>query len=121
MSGCIHHVSLTCQSTVISQAYYSQFGFFVERSYEDESVSITLMATMQGARIELFHFKQASLIEVETDWDLSGFPELQQVGMTHFALQVDDIEKYHQRFSGADICTQIRQARLGRFCLLFYR
>jgi len=119
MSGCIHHISLTCHSLNDSQRFYSQFGFSIEKKYEDSFVSIVLMSADNGAKLELFHFNSSIKSVSNINKNTSEFPTLKKNGITHFALSVDDIDKYHRFFSNADYCSEIRQARLGHFVYFF--
>ncbi len=113
MSGQFHHVSLTVSDLVASQNFYALFGYQLERSFQDEQVTIHMLEN-QGSRIELFHFCG----------DLSApLPEsliaLKRVGITHFALRVNDLEAFHRKLSEVTNITTIYNARLGSFRYFF--
>jgi len=113
MSGQFHHVSLTVGDLVASQNFYALFGYQLERSFQDEQVIIHMLEN-QGSRIELFHFSRD--VSVPTSESLIS---LRKVGITHFALRVNDLETFHRKLSEVTDITTIYNARLGSFRYFF--
>lgn len=116
MSASLHHVSITCQSLTTSLAFYQQFGFEIEKQYQDDKVQIVLLSNQTSARIELFQFHHSPLTEYKEEICL---PHIQRRGITHFAICVSDIETTKQQLSGTGKCSEISLARLGGFRYFF--
>ncbi|NOH71261.1 VOC family protein [Vibrio pectenicida] len=114
MSGQFHHVSLTVSDLVVSQNFYAFFGYQLERSFQDEQVTIHMLEN-QGSRIELFHFYG----DVSSPTTSESLIALKRVGITHFALRVNDLEAFHRKLSEVTNITTIYNARLGSFRYFF--
>nr|WP_275436057.1 VOC family protein [Vibrio sp. Of14-4] len=88
-------------------------GYQLERSYQDEQVTIHMLEN-QGSRIELFHFCGDVSAPVP-----ESLIALKRVGITHFALRVNDLEAFHRKLSEVTNITTIYNARLGSFRYFF--
>lgn len=113
MLGSLHHVSLTCRSLQASQRFYQQFGFVEEKRYQDDDVTIVLLKSSSGTRIELFHFR-----EPQSD-SAREFMNLKQVGISHIALSVPDLVSCFQLLQATAKCSPITRARMGGFSYFF--
>ncbi|KUI96939.1 VOC family protein [Vibrio sp. MEBiC08052] len=118
MSGCLHHVSLTCRDLDKSQRFYAQFGYTTHKSYTDEQVSIVMMTTEAGSAIELFCFTAGQHTAPQLS-DIQSVPNIQTIGITHIAIQVDDIAATRQQLAQFTPCTEIKPARMGGFVYFF--
>ncbi|MDW6091231.1 VOC family protein [Vibrio rhizosphaerae] len=118
MSECLHHVSLTCRDLDRSQRFYAQFGYTKLKSYSDEQISIVMMAAETGPAIELFCFPAIQRAAPQIS-NIESVPDIQTIGITHIAIQVDDITATRQQLSQFAPCTEIKTARLGGFVYFF--
>ncbi|SHG16628.1 VOC family protein [Vibrio gazogenes] len=118
MSGCLHHVSLTCRDLGKSQRFYGQFGYTTLKSYTDEQVSIVIMTSESGPAIELFCFTLLKYDHPSAS-HIDTMPNIQSIGITHIAIQVDDITATRQQLAKSSPCTEIKTARLGGFVYFF--
>ncbi|MGF1907494.1 VOC family protein [Aliivibrio salmonicida] len=117
MSIGLHHISITCRSLKQSKNFYFKLGFTVEKEYKDSQVSIVMMSS-EGGCIELFKFNDVN--DALIDKPHSSTPEfLMNVGITHFALAVDDIHHSKGLLEKQCECSQIKEARLGGFYYFF--
>ncbi|SHO59075.1 hypothetical protein [Vibrio quintilis] len=87
MSESVHWVSL------ISQQFMHSLVFLSKILDEDQSVSITLMSSGHGARIELFHFKQPPLPAAQQQTDPEEFPVLKQVDTNVYQINPESVFK----------------------------
>ncbi|QMV15832.1 VOC family protein [Vibrio spartinae] len=118
MSGCLHHVSLTCRDLNASQRFYEQFGYTTLKSYTDEQVSIVIMTSDFGPAIEIFCFTSREYDHSPAS-RIDSMPNIQSIGITHIAIQVDDITATRRQLIKSAPCTEIRTARLGGFVYFF--
>ena len=113
MSGQLHHVSLTVENIEVSTCFYSQFGYEVSATHQDDSVEIRMLKN-QSSRIELFHFKE----EVEPS-SKESLIHLREIGIRHFALCSDNLDSLYTSLKDSTVTTEIRHARLGEFRYFF--
>ncbi|MCL9783505.1 VOC family protein [Vibrio sp. S4M6] len=114
MLGQLHHVSITCHSISSNLEFYQMFGFEKHKHYEDEEVIITLLKNQGHSHIELFQFKSRA-----DTTDSREFMDIRQPGISHIALQVEDIETCHANLRHTRTCSPIKNARLGGFKYFF--
>ncbi|MGF1739530.1 VOC family protein [Vibrio profundum] len=113
MMGNLHHVSFTCRSLKASQQFYQQFDFNEEKRYQDEEVTIVLLKSRAGTRIELFHFHS------NTSSDVRDFMSLKPIGISHIALTVPDLDACLELVRSGAKCSPITRARMGGFRYFF--
>ena len=116
MSVRLHHISLTCKSLVLCRVFYEDLGFVIHRHYQDDEVNIILMRS-KGAYLELFEFAtttEGNRIKAE-----DRLPNVKKIGITHFALQVDNLKKTRNKLKNKHRCSKITKARLDDFSYFF--
>ena len=114
MLGKLHHISITCQSIQPCIEFYSRFGFEEEKRYEDEELIISLLKSAHGGHIELFEFKVRSAHRQERE-----FLDIGKRGISHLALEVEDLNECYAELCKQQQCSPIKKARLGGFQYFF--
>ena len=99
MYGKIHHVSVTCTDMSNSLIFYKKLGFSVVKKFNDDEVIITMIAS-KGTVVELFEFKKDKLLKISE----KKIVNVKFIGITHFAIQVADLNIARIIFAGCCIC-----------------
>ncbi len=118
MPDTFHHVSITCSDIDRSADFYRLIGFNkVEAEFQDQTCHIKLL-TNGSFRVELFQF-QAAADTSEID-PIGDFAFLRRVGLTHFAINTNSLERMQKHLSNRNIqCSDCTSARLGNFRYFF--
>ena len=113
----LHHVSITCRDLEKCRKFYQAIGFKESRFYEDNETTIVLMGS-NNTYIELFSFLGGKYKGQTIETPLN-IPSIQEQGLTHLALKVDDLTGIRETLLPHYKCTEIKQARLGQFSYFF--
>ncbi len=117
MPGCLHHISLTCRDLSKSLNFYEKIGFKIEHSHHNDKCVISWLK-LDDIRIELFFFSNSN--QQLIDDDIENYNFIENFGITHFALQHEELDQYRTILIERGIfCSQIKQARMGAFSYFF--
>ncbi len=100
-----HHVALSVSNTEKSKKFYSYFGFETIHSWEAEDKSLAITQMKLGESIlELFCFKNPGPLP---DYEKKLFDGLKVVGVKHFGISTDSLEKAKARLENDGIAENI--------------
>lgn len=110
----VHHIAISVKDSQKSEAFYSYFGFNKVHHWEadDKSLQIIHLKNKQGVILELFCYTSPKDAPAHT---ASTKTDLPIIGIKHFGLRVDSIEKAKEDFQkqGIEIVTDITKGRTG--------
>ena len=110
----LHHIAISVKDAQISEDFYALFGF--ERVHrweaEDKSLQIIHLKNNEGIILELFCY--ASPEDLPTS-ATSTKTDLPIIGVKHFGLRVESVEKAKEAIQkqGISIVTDITKGRTG--------
>ncbi len=110
----IHHVAISVSDIQKAIEFYLLFGFKEVASYKDENLEIKHLY-LNGFILEVFSFKDYKEREIFNLWD-----DLKILGVKHFALKVDDIEKARDFFIEKGIISEDTKISKGRTGILYF-
>ncbi|WP_108649027.1 VOC family protein [Dongshaea marina] len=106
----IDHISITVTDLLATKAFYMEhLGFIQRQYYQDELCQILILEN--GCKLEIFEFNSSV-----AQRDQQTFADtLKGGGITHFALNTDNLQQSYQYFLRHGLTeTQIQEGRLGR-------
>ncbi len=110
----IHHIAISVSNIQKAIEFYSLFGFKEVASYQDENIEIKHLY-LNGFILEVFFFKDYKKREILNLWE-----DLKILGVKHFALKVDDIEKARDFFIEKGIISEDTKINKGRTGILYF-
>ncbi len=110
----IHHIAISVSNIQKAIEFYSLFGFKEVASYKDENLEIKHLY-LNGFILEVFSFKDYKKREILNLWE-----DLKILGVKHFALKVNDIEKARDFFIEKGIISEDTKINKGRTGILYF-
>ncbi len=112
-----HHVTLSVRDLPVSESFYKGLGFESVYRWQDDAGQLQICHLRLGqALLELYCFRP------EDGTEISSFPpwaSAYRLGLRHFALQVDDLDKALSGLHGAGILTDKPSPVTGQTCLRY--
>lgn len=102
-----HHVSINTLSLDSAVCFYRHLGFSECYRYSDDSVTIVHLLG-GGGIVELFLYSNPPSSRSPTH----DAPHSQRVGLDHFSLQVDDVNKAYAELRQFAVC-EVKAGRTG--------
>lgn len=108
-----HHVTLSVRDLSVAEGFYKGLGFEQVYRWQDEAGSLQICHLRLGqALLELYCFRPEDEPELSVPPWASGF----RLGLRHFGLQVDDLDRALDALHGAGMLMDKPSPVKGQTC-----